>query len=104
MRGTHVHPIFLRISTITNMQLSDNFLYIGKFDLNLNHDKMSIVRNDCDKNTKLITSESNNFICYFKKKNCKIGQNLTCLILYLDWEMKFILLWSLFKKLSRSKV
>lgn len=66
---------------------------------------MSIVRNDSDKNTKLITSENNNFICYFKKKkNCKVGQKLTCLILYLDWEMKFILLWSLFKKLSRSKV
>ena len=29
---------------------------------------MSIVRNDSDKNTKLITSENNNFICYFKKK------------------------------------
>ena len=66
---------------------------------------MSIVRNDSDKNTKLITSENNNFICYFKKKKiCKVGQKLTCLILYLDWEMKFILLWSLFKKLSRSKV
>ena len=42
------------------------------------------------KNTKLITSESNNFSFFLlfqkKKKNCKVDEKSTCLILYLDWE------------------
>ena len=71
---------------------------------------MSIVRNDSDKNTKSITSESNNFIFLFKKKKSKKKKKLIrskvnfSNTLFGLVKSDLFLLWSLFKKLSRSKV
>lgn len=70
---------------------------------------MSIVRNDSDKNTKWITSESNNFILLFQKKKSKKKKLIRSKVNFSNTlfglgKSDLFLLWSLFKKLSRSKV